>query len=350
MRKVSIIIPVYNSEKYLSQCIKSILSQTYGNIELILINDGSTDKSLEICRKYAKQDKRVVLRSIENSGVSTARNIGLDIMSGEYVTFVDSDDWIENNTVELAVESMERENVDIVIWSYFKNYPSAELPLTLVPGGTRKFTDEKSLLYLKSIFSKYRSISNEDVPIGTTMCKMYKTNFIKKIKLRFNQKLIRAEDMIFALNAFQSAESIYYIDQSLYHYRMNPDSISFSYKYIEDTLGPFNALIHELNVFKSKVMKSQVVKDLQVTIDCRIIQILTWHVKYNYFHKESPLNLFERRKQVKKILLDKRYKDALNNVDLGYLPKESRVMVKLFRKNMVLVFYLIQKLREIKRK
>ena len=110
--KVSIIVPIYNAEKWLEKCINSIIKQLYHNIEILLVNDGSTDKSLEICQKFAKKDNRIIIIDKPNEGVSKSRNIGIEKATGEYIKFVDSDDWLEENTCEELVELIEKEKTD----------------------------------------------------------------------------------------------------------------------------------------------------------------------------------------------------------------------------------------------
>lgn len=348
--KVSVIVPVYNNERYVAECIESILNQTHENLELILINDGSTDTSLNICEKYKILDERIKLISIQNSGVSTARNLGLKVMTGDYVTFVDSDDWIESNTLETALTNSIENNSDITIWSYFKNYKSKEVKLSLVPGENRDFVSDidKEILYLKSIYSQYeKQTKSEDVPIGTVMCKLYKTSFIRKYNLDFNPNLIRSEDIIFALNAFRLAEKITYFDSNLYHYRINNSSMSFGYKYIQDTITPFNLLIEELKKFQVKMNNDLTVIDM---INCRIIQIITWHVRYNYFNKENTNRLLRSRKDLIKLINNTDYKDALKNVKLKNLSKQQRLLVIFYRKKMILTYEIVRKLLELRNK
>ena len=115
MCKVSIVVPIYNSEKELPRCIDSILNQTFSDFELILINDGSKDGSLNILKEYEQKDKRVTVIDNENNGVSETRNIGIRRSSGDYIAFVDSDDYIESDMVEALVESVEQQNADLVI-------------------------------------------------------------------------------------------------------------------------------------------------------------------------------------------------------------------------------------------
>lgn len=114
MEKVSIIVPIHNVEKYIERCTKSLISQTYRDIEILLINDGSPDNSKTICERYEKIDKRIKLYNKENGGLSDARNYGLKRAKGEYILFVDSDDYIESNTVEVLISEMKKDNLDIV--------------------------------------------------------------------------------------------------------------------------------------------------------------------------------------------------------------------------------------------
>jgi len=116
--KISIIVPIYNSEKYLKRCIESILKQTYTNIELILINDGSEDKSLEICEEYKKNDERIIIVNKENEGVSVARNIGIEKATGELISFVDADDYLEATFLQELLDIMEKYNVNYVACGY----------------------------------------------------------------------------------------------------------------------------------------------------------------------------------------------------------------------------------------
>lgn len=113
MSKVSVIVPVYNVENYLEKCIQSIISQSFKNLEIILVNDGSTDKSKEICEQFAEKDKRIILLNQKNKGVSAARNAGLDICTGDYISFIDSDDYISPDMIEFLVNNLERNDSDI---------------------------------------------------------------------------------------------------------------------------------------------------------------------------------------------------------------------------------------------
>ena len=117
--KITVIVPVYNVENYLQKCLDSLLSQTYKNLEIIVVNDGSTDNSGNICQEYAQKDNRIVYIEKENSGQSAARNFGLDRMTGSYVTFVDSDDWVEQDYVEVLYRKLMEYQADIAVANYY---------------------------------------------------------------------------------------------------------------------------------------------------------------------------------------------------------------------------------------
>ena len=122
MMKISIIVPIYNCEKYLAKCLDSIIRQDYSNLEVILINDGSSDNSKSICEEFCKKDKRFILINKKNEGVSEARNTGLDIASGEYIIFIDADDWIEPNMCKVLLDSLNSNEADMVFCNHIYEF------------------------------------------------------------------------------------------------------------------------------------------------------------------------------------------------------------------------------------
>lgn len=126
---ISVIVPVYNAEAYLSRCMESILNQTYRDIRVICVNDGSTDGTGEMLEEFARRDGRVKVVCRTNSGLSASRNAGLELAEGEYVMFVDADDWLDGHACADAVEAMERREADIVFWSYAREYETASSPV-----------------------------------------------------------------------------------------------------------------------------------------------------------------------------------------------------------------------------
>ncbi|MCJ7840674.1 glycosyltransferase [Lederbergia sp. NSJ-179] len=344
MKKVSIIVPVYNAETYLPNCLESIVNQSYKNIEVILINDGSTDESLKICNSFADRDDRIKVLSIKNSGVSTARNLGIQNASGDYITFVDSDDWIELNMIEFTINKALESNADVIVWSYFKNYVNQEKELSLIPGGNQTFTNEKDILYLKSIYQFYGQQKLSDtVSAGTTWCKLYKTEMIKANGLNFKKELTRSQDVIFCLEAFSKAKLIKYYDKSLYHYRINNSSTCSGTRYIEDTDTPFSSLLNEMERFSGKFNDN---KEFQEAINARTVQVILWHLDHKYFHENNKENIFTKRRQIVRLIKSNPYKRAIKNVNMDLLPKKERTAAKLFKYNFILTFYVIYSLHQ----
>ncbi|MCT3031118.1 glycosyltransferase family 2 protein [Pediococcus parvulus] len=217
--KVSIIIPVYNAERYLEECVNSILGQTYHDLQIILINDGSTDNSWKICQKLMKRDSRITIYSQKNSGVSVARNKGLELSDGQWIMFVDPDDILNLNMVA-ALLSKFNENRDIVACACY-GFNSKRKITDHFFYGNRLFQLNKLDLYLQLMDSTYGQPGEVVTAIGVPWGKIYRRHFIEKNKLRFDPKLRRMQDNIFNMYAFYYARDIYYVDELLYMYRLD---------------------------------------------------------------------------------------------------------------------------------
>ena len=237
----SIIIPVYNVEKYLPQCLDSILGQSFGNYELILINDGSKDRSLNICQNYRKRDDRIILINQENEGPSGARNKGLDSAKGKYIMFIDSDDWIEPNSLQTLYE-----------------YSSNNCPLIYF-GFRAQFGNNDHIAYIHGFRHSqnkneyydiiYHTMENNmhNFIYGFTCNKIFRKDIIDKTNIRFDLKLRIKEDEVFTNQFCTSIEEAMIIPYALYNYRMSfGNSISFTkrlpneYEYMADKLRETN--------------------------------------------------------------------------------------------------------------
>ena len=216
---ISVIVPVYNAEKYLQKCLDSILEQTYQNLEIIIINDGSTDNSGQICQEYEKQDDRIIYIEKENSGVSDTRNAGMDRMTGTYVTFVDSDDWLEPNYVKFLYEKVIDHKADIVVGNYTSfNESNSVFYFHTSADYYEKVYDNKSIipcLYDSKELLKSALI----VPWG----KIYKKEIIANLRFPINRI---GEDALFNLKALLDSEKVVYVNKSAYIYRVREGSLS----------------------------------------------------------------------------------------------------------------------------
>lgn len=208
---VSIIVPVYNVEEFLEDCIKSLITQTYKHLEVILINDGSTDASLEICEKYSNNEPRVKLVNQANCGVSVARNTGLEVASGELILYIDSDDFISYNTLEILVKNLVKNNSDICIfdrlfWYYSKN---------------RKKQFKLAAGYSKSHLKEVLLV--DDIHLYSPCTKLYKRSLLKDIE--FPAGLLH-EDVFHWIAVMAKNPKISLSSGSEYFYRKNDTSIT----------------------------------------------------------------------------------------------------------------------------
>lgn len=218
---ISIIIPVYNVEKYLKKCIDSVLKQTYENLEIILVNDGSTDSCGQICEEYQKKDKRIRLVVKTNGGLSDARNAGMDAAAGKYFYFLDSDDFIEPSLIETLYHELAKENADMVIFNFTKVTETGEIAgkSNFVPGTYDLSTSSSKFDYLLRIFLEYKNG-------WEAWNRIYRADLIKKHNLRFiNNSIIFAEDLCFNFYYFMHTERLVTIENSLLNYLVRGDSI-----------------------------------------------------------------------------------------------------------------------------
>lgn len=223
---ISVIIPIYNSEKYLDECISSVLNQSFLQFELVLVVDQSIDNSLCICNMYAKRDKRVVvIERKERSTQALARNIGISIAKGEWIVFVDSDDWLESDALSFLYEKVNETDIDIFIASFFKNYKDREC---VVHNKVDSFlcTGEKINDLLMSLvsthYSEYLS-STISVPVWG---KIYRTVILKDEKYQALNKIRVYEDLLFNCYAYKCASKVGYSDHAIIHWRIRNESAS----------------------------------------------------------------------------------------------------------------------------
>lgn len=309
---VSIIIPVYNVEKYLERCIESVINQTYKNIEIILVNDGSTDNSLSICKKYKEKDKRIILIDQKNSGVSAARNAALKIAKGEYIQFTDSDDWLEKNMIEEMVYSSITNDSDIVICEY-KNYY------------------EKNNKFENTTFKDYTNITFKDLISDDTTNyggfpwnKLIKRKFIKNL---YSEDIHFYENLIFFLENSEDVKKYSVIHKPLYNYNINESSAIHSKKYNPKKISILNALIKIIEIVDKKYK----------TFYKYIYIIKYYEAKFNLKHyKINDVNIEEHYIKVKKY-----YDEIRKSKELTTKNKIKMIIVRKFN----IFYYLIKSIQ-----
>ena len=210
---ISVIVPIYNVEKYLDKCVESIVNQAYSNLEIILVNDGSPDSCLEKCEEWKKKDKRIIVLNKENGGLSSARNAGIDICKGDYIVFVDSDDYIHTKMIEKLYNNLKKYDSDVSICNYFIDNEKSIYPYI------GKFED-----FAINGNEKYDYLYNRyQVMTIIAWNKMYKREIFET--LRYPDGKIH-EDEYIIFDVLEKAKKISYVSEPLYYYLQRQGSIT----------------------------------------------------------------------------------------------------------------------------
>lgn len=215
--KVSVIVPVYNAEKFLDRCLESIINQTYHNLEIIVINDGSSDNSLNICQKYEKNDNRILIIDSVNEGVSAARNKGIKKATGKYLAFVDSDDYIEKNMIESLVKRQRETNADLVVCDFcFEDI-----------NGNYDTRNNKTIISMNKDQTIYNVLHPNKIYYGFLWNKLFLNQIFIENNLLFDLDISMREDLLLILDYCKYINYSSYISDNLYHY-VNANSKSLS--------------------------------------------------------------------------------------------------------------------------
>ena len=228
MSLISIVVPVYNAKASLRKCLDSLAQQTYRDFEVLLINDGSTDESPEICREYGERDSRFRLITQKNAGPAAARNTGMELAAGEYITFVDSDDYVEPRMLEELCRRAEESGAEITVFGYYleKNGASKQMAPAYEPGVYRDEACNKRSLHMIDIHTK------STLP-PYSWVRFLRTDFLKGLDLRMDPGIYRSEDYFFWVQVHFRAQCVCVAsDLALYHYIDNAASIT--HKYVKD--------------------------------------------------------------------------------------------------------------------
>ena len=311
--KVSVIVPVYNAEKYLCQCVDSILNQNLKEIEVILVNDGSSDKSGTICDDYAAKDERVQVLHIENQGVSNARNRGIEISLGEYITFVDADDWIDEQIYIDLLEKTTRENADIIMCSHFIFDGETERTVRFPWTNDCVFEFHEIRENVMSAFiSELDNNGNKQQIIMGSVCKcLFAKKLIEQNKIKFDVRIKYTEDLIFVLRAFSKTEKAIFVTQPYYHYRIDiKDKYSTTQKYIP-------------NAYLSLKLSLEQICDVLQELNCRdkLSTQIEWRNRSNVltcvanlFAEGSPYSFIEKIDETKFYIKDSNFKKSIEIV------------------------------------
>lgn len=314
---ISIIVPVYNVEKYLRQALQSIVRQTYTNLQIICIDDGSLDGSRTVLEEYAQGDSRIEVYSQNNAGCSAARNLGLKYVKGEYLMFVDADDWMDAETCERAVEQLESERADLVLWSYCKEY-GMHSDRVLIWDKKRVFSCDEMPVLRRRILGLTREEMNQPErmdSLGTLWGKLYRSSLFLDNEIRFVDlaEIGSAEDVLANLYVMAHANRAVYLPECYYHYRKTND-VSQTRNYRPRLRSQWKCLFSRMEAWRGEFDCSA---ESRCVLNNRMAYAL---VGLGLNELSSGLSPACHLRQISEILHADWYRVAVKNLDLSYMP------------------------------
>lgn len=340
MQLVSIIVPVYNVEKYLRQCVKSLQNQTYSNIEVILVNDGSTDLSGSICEEIRKEDSRIRVIHKKNQGLGYARNTGLENAKGDYIAFLDSDDFVEVNMIEIMLKQMQQQQADTCFCSHNIYYDTGEVKKVLNPFSKEVYCGEviqkELLLGMVGAYPTYP----KDILVEMSVCFcIFSRSIIEENNIRFcSERVYISEDILFQVKYLGNAKKIATIPDALYYYRQNIGSLTHRYypERFQKELSLYKKLDDELSmIFEPRMYQWNLERlFLSRTRTCIIQEIC--------YNKQS---FIKKCKNIKDMIKNDIVHAAVIEFPNHFLPLQQRVFNYLMKYKMTLLIYLLVTIR-----
>lgn len=356
---VSIVVPVYNAKDYLERCISHLISQSMDNIEIILVDDGSVDNSLNLCNFYAERDNRIRVYHQSNSGPAAARNSGMRIASGKWICFVDPDDYVDVDYCKASYDFGEKSGADIVMFDAVKEGEHLDFAdKSMVITSTEDILDIRcDILYPYMIGSSgnihvkklQRFGKRKDIPLAAPWNKLYKRSFLCDNNLQFPQELKTLDDMTFNFVAFGYARKVAYLHRELYYYCFNKKSITN--KYDPERISKDTAVFRMI----SEYISDNNICEGSDERNCRLVQAYYARViksfailcRLCFFNNNSSKTLKQQLSFSKETMNMEIYKEAFQKIDTTLLePRLKAVVLAVRCQNPYLLYilYLLQKL------
>lgn len=332
--KVSIIVPIYNAELYLSRCLDSLIRQTYKNIEVICVNDGSIDRSLEIAMTYSQQYSEITVINKLNTGVSDSRNLALQQATGDYVMFVDSDDWISPNMVEHLLKEAVTHNAELIMCGYSREYKDRTKEKVFeLPNRVIYENDDLNQLHRQLFGPLNHELGNPESldAIGTVWGKLYDMSILRKYNLKFvDLRIIGSnEDGLFNVGVFEYLTKVVFINQALYHY-WKENSSSITSKYNAELQLQWKQLFEYLKQHIEIYQKGSDYEEALKNRRCISLLGLGLNECFNG-RKTSYMKKVSRWKQ---ILKDSEVQEDYQNFNIGAFPIHWRLFYYFNKKRM----------------
>ncbi|MBO4939128.1 MAG: glycosyltransferase family 2 protein [Oscillospiraceae bacterium] len=344
---ISVVIPVYNSEKYLRKCLDSVLSQTYRQLQIICVDDDSSDRSWEILEQYAAADSRIQIFRKENEGVSLSRNFALERARGEYVLFIDSDDWMDRETCACALEAMEESRADVVMWSYIREM-GKESRAKMIFDSDRVFEGQavRERLYrrMAGAFGEELAHPENADALCTVWGKLYRRELIEKHGIRFYdiREIGTYEDGLFNLDVFSHVRKAVFLNRHFYHYRRNNDA-SLTTAYRPDLAQRWDRLFE---LIRGHIEARELDPTFEKALENRIVLSL---IPLGINETEKRAGMIETVRSIKTIISTKQYRSAILDFEKERLPLHWKIFFTFAQWNWAAgvsgLLFIIQKIR-----
>ena len=310
---ISIIVPVYRTKEYLEQCVQSLRAQSYTNLEIILVDDGSPDECPALCDAYASQDKRILVVHKKNGGLSSAREAGIQQASGDYIMIVDSDDWIEPDTVANCIEVAQQNDADCVMFGYVRKYPGKSIDTFLFDcdfSYGNECSEEKIHRRLVGLTGKELREPQQIDRLSSVCMKLYRTEVSRKGRIVSEREVGTSEDTIFNLYALDGCR-ISYINRCFYHYRKtNVQSITTAHK--ADLADKWDVMYGVIQEYIDNSGKAEVYRTPFLNrVACGMIGLGLNEIS-------SGVNIWQKARRLKDILSKPLYAEAFAQLDTSY--------------------------------
>lgn len=337
MNKISIIVPVYNVEQYLDRCLESIVNQSYRNLEIIMINDGSTDSSAAMCEKWKERDKRIQVVHQENKGLGFARNEGIKRASGDYITFCDSDDWYSTLAFEKLNGIVEKYHPDVLDFGYTMVTEDARenIMLTYYDEG---FYGEAQIHQeiLPNYISKKAVLDYSKRIVKSVWSKLYKREIIRDTFFK-SEAVVLSEDYLFNMEIFSKMKTYYLHKEALYYYYIREGSLT--QRYIVDAFSREKNLIRAYAEVIEKVPNNELLRE---RIEYAYIEAMYICVQ-NVCRKVSKKSYLEVKKELSTVLHDSRLQKAIRNKGIEKNSLNERGVFLLMKLKNPFLFYYVYK-------
>lgn len=337
--KVTVIVPVYNTKKYLEECVASLRAQTIKEIEILLVDDGSTDGSSELCDELSKTDDRIRVIHKPNGGAATARNLGIDEAKGEYVMFLDSDDWLDADTVKILTEHTDESHVDVIRFNYIREFEGKQLVKRNTFLEERVHVGDDCRVVCRQILGLVgEELSHPENMNFLASCgfNMYKKELLQKNGVRFIpiKEIGSFVDGLFNFCVFMDVKSFEFVDRPFYHYRKTNEGAATA-KYRENYIDRQLILFDKLKY----VIESRDESEFFNEAYNNRIALSTMEIAFNAMRNKT--GFFERYKEIKRVLKHERFKSAYKNFNLRYFKPKWKIYYFFIKYSFTLPTYLM---------